>query len=546
MAEAASQRDVGERPWQGELCQFFTRNKIVRRCLREIKFPEQLLSIRLLEPAAGQGAFILPLIPRLVGACRAQKRPFRALRPIIRAYEIDSVVAAQLRARCVRALTRSGVDQGLARQIAKQWVRNEDFLSANLRARFSHIVGNPPYIRWEAIPEAVRSEYKTRFSAFRKRADLYVAFIEHSLRFLAEDGQLAFLCPGTWTRNVYGADVRSALTSQGYLKSIVDLSELDSFEKQADAYPYFFVFQQGRTGTTKISTPTAKRKRNAISSIKRQFEPSASPLLLVKADAAVAAINTARDKFPSLEEAGCEVRVGSATGCNSVFLGERDLLPVEPSRLLPFVNASSIEKGKVVWTDTSIVNVFDREGELVNLDKFPRLKAYLTSHKKALKARAKASKSKYWWRTIDVLQHQWHSQKKLLVVDISSVPVIGLDKQGYCAGGGVYQIKSSQWPLADLLTLLSAGILGLFVSSFSTGAANGFHRFQKKKLAAIPLPKWEEQSIDWRNNFQRARIDGDPSAALGLVAELYGCNRRLLKQHLARDWNFLFRPRTSR
>jgi len=546
MAEAASRIDVSERPWQGELCQFFTRNKIVRRCLREIEFPKNLLSLRLLEPAAGQGAFILPLVPKLVAACRSQKRSFRALNTIIRAYEIDPVVAAHLRTRCVRALSRAGVGNALAREIAKQWVRNEDFLGANLKKRFSHIIGNPPYIRWDAIPVAVREEYKVRFSAFRKRADLYVAFIEHSLRFLTDNGQLAFLCPGTWTRNVYGADVRSALTTQGHLKSIVDLSELDSFEKQADAYPHFFVFQKGGSGPTKISAASAKRRRDAVRSIKRRFEPSSAPLLLVRADDAVAAINAARGKFPSLEHAGCEIRVGSATGCNSVFLGPRDDLPVESSRLLPFVNAGSIAKGKVTWANTSIVNVFDDEGALVELSKFPRLKAYLHAHKKALKNRAKASKSENWWRTIDVLHPDWHSQKKLLVVDISSTPVIGLDKNGFCAGSGVYQIKSSQWPLPDLLTLLSAGILGLFVSSFSAGAANGFHRFQKKKLAAIPIPKWDEQSVQWRDEFQSARSRGDSSATLALVADLYGCSRRLLKQHLARDWSFLFQPQASR
>jgi adenine-specific DNA-methyltransferase len=75
-----------ERPWQADLCQFFTRDKVVELCLRHVAFPENLLTMRLLEPAAGQGAFFLPLLPRLVEACRTQKKTLDLLRPVIRAY----------------------------------------------------------------------------------------------------------------------------------------------------------------------------------------------------------------------------------------------------------------------------------------------------------------------------------------------------------------------------------------------------------------------------------------------------------------------------
>ena len=55
-------------PWQVDFCQFFTRDKVAELCLRQVTFPKNLLTVRLLEPAAGQGAFFLPLLPRLVQA----------------------------------------------------------------------------------------------------------------------------------------------------------------------------------------------------------------------------------------------------------------------------------------------------------------------------------------------------------------------------------------------------------------------------------------------------------------------------------------------
>jgi adenine-specific DNA-methyltransferase len=240
------------RPWQADLCQFFTREKVAELCLGHVVFPKNLLSTRLLEPAAGQGAFFLPLLPRLVRSCRRQHKSFDVLRPIIRAYEIDARIAITLRTRTDTTLQALGVYEQTARQIARDWIRNEDFLEARPRTRFTHIVGNPPYIRWDAIPRSLRDSYKVRFASFKQRADLYVAFIEHALSVLDKDGQLGFLCPGTWTRNVYGGAVREAFTTLGQLKTIIDFSDAESFETPADAYPHFFVFQKGGNGPTKI------------------------------------------------------------------------------------------------------------------------------------------------------------------------------------------------------------------------------------------------------------------------------------------------------
>jgi adenine-specific DNA-methyltransferase len=88
--------DIG-RPWQADLCQFFRRENVAELCLRHVTFPKNLLLMRLLEPAAGRGAFFLPLVARLVRSCRRQEESFDVLRPIIRAYEIDAQLAATLR-----------------------------------------------------------------------------------------------------------------------------------------------------------------------------------------------------------------------------------------------------------------------------------------------------------------------------------------------------------------------------------------------------------------------------------------------------------------
>jgi adenine-specific DNA-methyltransferase len=533
------------RPWQADLCQFFTRENVAELCLRHVTFPKNLLSLRLLEPAAGQGAFFLPLMARLVRSCRRQEKSFDVLRPTIRAYEIDAQVAATLRFQTETTLEALGIDGPTALRIARDWVRNEDFLEAKPRKRFTHIVGNPPYIRWDAIPAALRESYKARFASFKQRADLYVAFIEHALSLLEQGGQLGFLCPGTWTRNVYGSAVREAFTTLGQIKTIIDFSDAESFETAADAYPHFFVFQMGENGPTTIrSMAGVKKLCPSGKSVVRRFLPSASPLFLSRDLAATRTVSAARKRLSKIEDAGCTIRVGSATGCNDVFLGSRQALPIERSRLLPFVNAHSINKGRVYWTGTYMVNVFDAHGKVVTLARFPRMAAYLRKHQEQLRGRAKASKSKTWWRSIDILHPDWYAARKLLVIDVSASPVIGFDSVGYCAGSGVYQIKSRDWPLADLQVFLSAGVLGLFVSALSAGAANGFHRFQKSQIAAVHIPRWDQLDASWKKKFKAARRAKKGEAILKLVAEQYECEPNLLSNYVARDWHhFCSSPR---
>jgi hypothetical protein len=90
----------------------------------------------------------------------------------------------------------------------------------------THIVGNPPYIRWEAIPLELRKAYRNRYPSFKGRADLYVAFIDRALDLLTENGQLGFLCPGAWTRNGYGGSPPAISRSSkhwGFVQGIATL-----------------------------------------------------------------------------------------------------------------------------------------------------------------------------------------------------------------------------------------------------------------------------------------------------------------------------------
>lgn len=129
------------------------------------------------EPAAGDGAFLGPMIERLIVSCRRLGRPLSDCAGSLVAYELDTASADRARALAVNILMERGVEKSVSQTLASSWVRAGDYLfeASSLEADF--VIGNPPYVRLEDIPEETAALYRETFSTMRGRADLYVAFL---------------------------------------------------------------------------------------------------------------------------------------------------------------------------------------------------------------------------------------------------------------------------------------------------------------------------------------------------------------------------------
>jgi hypothetical protein len=123
--------------------------------------------------------------------------------------------------------------------------------------------------------------------------------------------------------------------------------------------------------------------------------------------------------YPTLEETGCKVGIGVATGADQVFIGRFDELDVEPDRKLPIVMTRDILDGSVKWRGFGVINPFGPDGKLVSLKSYPKLAAYLEQHGAAIKARHVSKKNPHgWYRTIDRIYPELTSSRSLLIPDI--------------------------------------------------------------------------------------------------------------------------------
>lgn len=526
----------------------YTKREVVDFILDLTGYTEDaaLTDFRLLEPSFGDGDFLIPAIERLLAAAkRDDALTFEALAPAVRAVELHCETFGGTRALVAERLRASGLDREDTARLCDTWLYQGDFLLADFNTDFTHVVGNPPYVRQEAIPDVLMSEYRRRYKTIYDRADIYVPFIERSLALLAEGGVLGFICADRWMKNKYGKKLRELVSKNYSLKVYVDMVGTDAFHVEVSAYPAITVIEKDRASTTRVFArpdidatflkslaaelgATKLKKKSKVREIEK-VAMNGEPWVLDSFDE-LALVRRLEAQFPPLEDAGCKVGIGVATGADKAFIGDFEALNVEPSRKLPLVMTRDIMEGHIAWRGKGIVNPFGDDGKLVDLEDFPKLRAYLEERKEQIAGRHVAAKNpRGWYRTIDRIYPELTYREKLLIPDIKGDASIVYEEGKLYPHHNLYFITSEEWDVHALQAVMRSGIARLFVALYCTRMRGGYLRFQAQYLRKIRVPKWQDVSADLRQRLAQYAETNDRHALNGIVSELYGLSPAELK-----------------
>lgn len=474
-----------------------------------------LLGKRLLEPSFGGGDFLIPAVERLLAAMKARGQPpavhLDRLGASIRAVELHRTTFDRTRDALAGVLMEAGLESSETMALLDLWLINDDYLLQSELGSFDVVVGNPPYVRQERIPDALLGIYRERFRTFVSRADLYVSFYEKGLLSLSEGGRLGFICANRWVRNKYGGALRSLIGRHFHLEYFIDLERADAFKTSVIAYPAITVLRRANPGATVLALGTRESSagiedlvphlKQASSGSPAEVEglarvdvvtPSTDPWLL-DAPEVVRHLRALEDRFPPLEEAGARVTIGVATGADQVFIRPFDELPVEDSRKLPIAMAADCRDGVVEWGGLGVLNPYLPDGRLAPLDEFPRFKAYLESNESILRARHTARRNPdRWYKTIDRIYPDLRASAKLLIPDIKGDAAITYDPGEYYPHHNLYVVTGTDWDVHALMTLLRSSLALAFVAAYSPRMSGGFLRFQAQYLRRIRAPRWSK------------------------------------------------------
>ncbi len=523
-AGEANEREANERE-ANERGAVFTRPEVVAALLDLAGYTREqpLHTWRILEPSFGAGDVLLAAVQRLLASFTAAGgTPAQGERLVdaVRAVELHPASFAATRELLLGRLLAWGAPHGLAGRLCDAWLLQGDFLLAELPGRFEVVVGNPPYVRQERIADALLAEYRRRYATIYDRADLYIPFFERGLQLLADDGRLVYICANRWLKNKYGGRLRGLIARAYHLTHYIDMEASGAFQREVAAYPAITALRRGPGTVTRIAQCTQSLAElgtltRAMLGTGPTMDPRVAevhdavrgeqPWLLDAPDRLQVLRRLERD-FPELEDDGCKVGIGVATGADEVFIGDMDALPVEAARKLPLVMARDLRGSEIVWSGRGIVNPFEADGKVAALAAYPAFATYMEAHAAVLRERHVARRSKHWYRTIDRVYAELTATPKLLIPDIKGEATVVYDAGRYYPHHNLYHVTSDRWDLRALATVLRSSVALLFVASYCAKMSGGFLRFQAQYLRRIRVPRWEGLAEDVR----AALIAADP------------------------------------
>ncbi|MBN2777680.1 MAG: Eco57I restriction-modification methylase domain-containing protein [Bacteroidales bacterium] len=464
----------------------FTSSNVVSFILDEVNYRQDLNlnNIRILEPAAGNGSFALEIIKRLYNSSITYQFDFiTALKNNVRFIELDTQSYYHLIYRINQFFSRNTIDYQI--QEGNEII-NTDFLTHYFYEYFDCIVGNPPYIRHELIPEKYKKEYRKRFKTFKYRADIYILFYEKSLQLLNKNGLLSFICSNRWLYNQYGQLLRDEISKNYNLKKILNIENSSPFDENVIAYPCVTTIENS---PRKKETIYFESSSEVINFNSLEFQKIKNPTdsswenIFLKYNINHSALN-------GIIEQDFEIGIGVATGADKVFIiHEAQKNEIESSRYLPLVTTKDLLSDRINWKKQFVVNPYEN-GHLCNLEKYPKLKHYLEQHKEKLKQRhtAKTNPEK-WYKTIDKIKPELVTKPKLLLPDIAGIKKLLIDNGEFYPHHNLYYITGQP---VDKLKILASILMSDFtreqLSQIGIRMNGGFPRFQAQILKKLRIP----------------------------------------------------------
>lgn len=523
----------------------FTRRWIVETILDLVGYtPDRdLTRRRLIEPSFGSGAFLVPVVERLLASAQVHGASSADLRQALFGVDLQAIHVNTCREKVRRLLLENGIDESDAESIVCHWIHQGDFLLDDVPDAADFVVGNPPYIRTEDLDDATEESYRKRWPTMRGRADIYVGFYERSLAVLRTKGRLGFICADRWMHNAYGKNLRRLVRTKYAVESVWQMHDVDAFEASVAAYPAITVIantlQGAATFIETANTFNPDSAREALAFVRGTQESAfghgwegtrlsnwfeTDDFWPAGAPRAIKLLERLHERFPTLGADGTtRISIGVATGNDKAYLVDVDTdEDIESERLLPIVMADDIRQGVLKSASKMLLNPWDADGNLIDLSDYPRF-ARALERRPAIRSRYIAKKyPKTWHRTIDKVYPGLAERPKLLLQDMKTQITPVYEPGGLYPHHNLYYIVSDTWDLEVLGGILLSKIAEAFVNAYGVKMRGGTLRFQAQYLRKIAVPRQSDLSREVAEKLRSAFRAYDREAANLAAEEAYG------------------------
>jgi Eco57I restriction-modification methylase len=361
------------------------------------------------------------------------------------------------------------------------------------RGGFDLVLGNPPWVRAEALGPAERRELKQRSRWFRAAPDrsggyahlpdLSIPFLERAVALTRPGGVTAMLLPAKLLTAGYAAVAREELTRRTTLLVAADLTDSHPGAFHATVYPLALVLSRATPPpdhrlATALAGPAGKPRGVAQVTLGR------APWVL-RSDPVRDALAAVRGAHPTLADR-FRIRLGVKTGCDAAFLDPGPA--VERSLVRPVVRGRDV-KAFAVTPGHTILWTHDEQGAPLHTLP-PAAAAHLAGHEAALRRRADLGAEPFWTVfRVEAALPRWRVVWADLARRLEAAPLLGRTVAGAIPLNTCYVLATPSRDTALRLAVwLNTTWLRVVARSLATRAASGFGRYGAATVGALPLP----------------------------------------------------------
>lgn len=391
-------------------------------------------------------------------------------------------------------------------------------------AGFDAVIGNPPYIRIQALKEFAPLEvehYKRAYrTATKGNYDLYVVFVEQGLSLLNNSGQLGYILPHKFFNAKYGQPAREVISEGKHLSEIVYFGDEQVF---AGATTYTALMFLDRAGSD--SFRFVKAEDLVLWRATREAEEGMVPAERAAPEEWNFVIGQGAALFERLEampvtlgDVANRIYQGPITSADSIYLFKDfmqsnreentkvfskeldEWVSLESSILKPVIRSGSIGR---YWASSTAYVLFPYEVEgssarLLSLRElrsdYPLAWHYLERNRSLLEEREKGKfKDEQWYRFGRTQNLGIWEQPKLLVpymvTRLAAYP--DLSENYYfinvTTGGYGITVDDSIGSLKYICALLNSRLLDLHLRQVSTTFHGGYFAANKQYIERMPI-----------------------------------------------------------
>ncbi|MDG1729211.1 MAG: Eco57I restriction-modification methylase domain-containing protein [Algibacter sp.] len=405
-------------------------------------------------------------------------------------------------------------DPEIAGDKAFKW--EHEFPEIFAKGGFDVVIGNPPYVRVQTIKDNIKGEsleLERKYESATRRYDLFVLFMEKSFELVKDKGIVNYILPHKFLVADFGYGIRKFLKDKKFINKLIHFGHEIVFKdastytcivqlsKNSEQFNYVEIKPEQLLDELEFTTVPV----NELKDEKWALHDKRTGEFIDKLKSNTGSLENILDGiYQGIKNTSDKIFMIRGNFNNGYFHGFSDELnqniEIEEGIMIPVAKGKDIKRYETLDINYHVIyphyfngkKTVPYEEEELKL-KYPKAYDYLFQFKDFLtekKIRFKTN-SKYWYSLHRSREIEIFSNDKIVTATIQNYPHFTIDKTKALtdAGGYALSIKPSMdLSKNQLLPILNSKLMWFFIKNTSSVYRGGYYAFNTTFLNPFPLP----------------------------------------------------------